>query len=224
MVVKDEGNKTNLGMVTSRKCPYCGHSEIGYATPDGAFHPLKPGTPIQVMERSEPVVSDTGDSPIIEDFADEEEAGQGEFQPWVPIALKGDKRLRVKYGVMVRKEVTLRGVTGNEYRSAFLQKIEKLLEKEIHTPLPVILDGFFAAPQLASGNPRQISQAIWRELEEIRKPVLAVSEWIEQQNQETLLRMIYPRSITELGGEPVSDNDLEAELQSLTLVEFLEML
>ncbi len=45
-----------------------------------------------------------------------------------------------------------------------------------------------------------------------------------QQNQETLLRMIHPKSIAELGGEPVSDNDLEAELQSLTLEEFLEML
>ena len=77
---------------------------------------------------------------------------------------------------------------------------------------------------VTSGNPRQLSQAIWRELEEIRKPVLAVSEWIEQENQETLLRMIHPKSIAELGSETVSDNDLRAELQSLALVEFLEML
>ena len=46
MVLKDEGNRLNFGMVASRKCPYCGHSEIGYTTPEGAFHPLYPASRI----------------------------------------------------------------------------------------------------------------------------------------------------------------------------------
>jgi hypothetical protein len=208
----------------SRRCPYCGHSEIGYNTPDGSFHPLKPGTPITLTETPKPPSSDVGGSPVLEDFLGEEEPGQGEPKPWAPDVLKGNQRLRVKYGVMVREKTALTGLTGAGYRSAFLQKIEKLIEKEVYTPLPVIFDRFFAAPHLASGNPRQISQAIWRELEEIRKPALLVSEWLEKQDEESLLRMIHPESAADLGGDPVSDRELEAEIQSLTLEEFLEML
>jgi hypothetical protein len=224
MVVKDKGNGANLGVIASRKCPYCGHSEIGYTTPDGAFHPLKPGTLITVMELAEPVVSGTGGSPVLEEFIGEDAAHQGEFRPWVPGVLKGDQKLRAKYGVMVRENIALKGPTGDEYRSAFLRKIEKLIEKEVHIPLPIILDRFFSAPHLASGNPGQISQAMWRELEEIQKPVFFVSEWLEKQNHESLLKLIHPKTVAELGEEPVSDNDLDAELQSLTLEEFLEML
>lgn len=222
--MKDEGNGANLGMITSRKCPYCGHSEIGYTTPNGAFHSLKPGTHIQVLEMPEPFVSEAEVLPIPRNLAVGEKAGHGKFQPWVPAPLKGHKRLRAKYGVMIGEEVGFRDVTGHEYRSAFLRKIENLVEKEVHTPLPVILDRFFAAPHLASGNPRQIAQAMWRDLDEIRKPALALSEWLEQQSQETLSRVIHPNLVAELGGETVSDNELEAELQSLTLEEFLEML
>jgi hypothetical protein len=65
---------------------------------------------------------------------------------------------------------------------------------------------------------------MWRELEEIQKPVLAVSEWIETQGQESLLKMIHPESIAEIGEASVSDKDLGAELQSLTLEQFLGML
>jgi len=36
--------------------------------------------------------------------------------------------------------------------------------------------------------------------------------------------MIHPKSIAELDEKPVSDKDLEAGLQSLTLGEFLELL
>jgi hypothetical protein len=224
MVLKDEGNRLNLGLVASRKCPYCGHSEIGYTTPEGAFHPLKPGTLITVTEVPEPPASDMGGSPVLKDFAGEEETSEGEIKPWVPAVLKGNQKLRVKYGVMVREKSAIKGLTGDEYQAAFFRKIEKLIEQEVHTPLPVLFDRFFAAPHLASGNPRQVSQAIWRELEEIRKPALLVSEWLERQDQESLARIIHPKSIAELDEKPVSDKDLEAELQSLTLEEFLEML
>jgi hypothetical protein len=224
MLLKDERNGLAPGIVASRKCPYCGHSEIGYTTADGEFHPLKPGTLITVTEMPEPPAPDMGGSPVLMDFVGEEEASQGELKPWVPAVLKGNQKLRVKYGVMVRERIAIKGLTGDEYRSAFFRKIEKLIEQEFHTSLPILLDRFFAAPHLASGNPRQISQAIWRELEEIRKPALLVSEWLERQDQESLSRMIHPKSITELDEEPVSDKDLEAELQSLTLEEFFEML
>jgi hypothetical protein len=224
MVLKDEGNRLNFGMVASRKCPYCGHSEIGYTTPEGAYHPLKPGTLITVTEMPEPPASDMAGIPVLMDFIDEEEASQGKLKPWVPAVLKGNQNLRMKYGVMVGESIAIRGLTGDEYRSAFFRKIEKLVEQEVLTPLPIFLDRFFSAPHLASGNPRQISQAMWRELEEIRKPALLVSEWLERQDQESLSRMIHPKSITELDRDPVSDKDLEAELQSLTLEAFLEML
>ena len=222
--MKDERNRPSHGVVASRKCPYCGHTEIGYTTPDGSFHPLKPGTTITVMEMPKPIVFDMEESSVGEDFSGEDTEGQGEFKPWVPDVLKGNHRLRTKFGVMVRERIALKGLTADEYRSAFLKKIEKLIEKEVYTPLPIIFDRFFSAPQLASGNPRQISQAMWRELEEIQKSVFVVGEWLEKQNQESLLKMIHPRSAAELGEEPASDKDLEAELQSLTLEQFLEML
>jgi len=165
-----------------------------------------------------------GDSPVLEGLLGEQESGHEVLKPWVPDVLKGNQELRMKYGVMVRESIALKGPTGNEYRSAFLRKIEKLIEKEAHTPLPIILDRFFSAPHLASGNSRQISLAMWRELEEIQKPVLVVIDWIETQNQESLLKMIYPEPIAGLGDDSVSDKDLEAELQSLALEQFLEML
>ncbi len=224
MVLKGEGNDPQLGIVTSRKCPHCGHSEIGYHTPDGVFHPLKPGTQIMVMDAPEPLVHDTGYDLVFDDSATEEASGAGKFQPWVPPVLKGDQTLRAKYGVMMRESIAVRGPTGLEYRSAFLQKVEKLIEKQVHTPLPVILDRFFAAPHLASGSPRQVSQALWRELEEIRNPVLLVGDWLENQNEESLRRMIHPKSMEQLGKDPVSDNALAADLDSLTLEQFLELL
>jgi len=224
MVLKNTGDMPKLGMVASRRCPYCGHSEIGYTTPDGSFHPLKPGTLVTVTEPPEPPASEMGDSPVLEGLLGEQESGHEVLKPWVPDVLKGNQELRMKYGVMVRESIALKGPTGNEYRSAFLRKIEKLIEKEAHTPLPIILDRFFSAPHLASGNSRQISLAMWRELEEIQKPVLVVIDWIETQNQESLLKMIYPEPIAGLGDDSVSDKDLEAELQSLALEQFLEML
>ena len=115
-------------MVASRKCPYCGHSEIGYTTPDGSFHPLKPGTLITVTEHPELILSERGGSPVLEDFLGEQEARPGELEPWVPTVLKGNQRLRMKYGVMVRKSTPHKELSGDEYRSAFLGKIEDLIE------------------------------------------------------------------------------------------------
>ena len=211
-------------MVASRKCPHCGHSEIGYVTPDGSFHSLKPGTLITFKEPPAPPFPDVGPSQAQPDFLGEGAAAHGEAEPWVPAVLRGNPRLRVKYGVMAGERMVLKGLTSDEYRSAFLNKIENLIAKEVFTALPVLFDRFFSAPHLASGNPRQISQSLWAELEEIQKPVSLVSQWIEKQDEESLLRMIHPATPADLGGEPVSDEELEAELQSLTLEEFLERL
>ena len=223
--MNNTANRPNLGMVASRKCPYCGHSEIGYSTPDGSFHPLKPGTLITVTEPADPLASGAAGSPVLEEFLGEDAAAQGDFKPWVPDVLKGNQKLRVKYGVMVREKIALKGLTGDEYRSAFLRKIEKLIEKEVHTPLPIILrQAFLPRPishRATRGRYRRRCGAIWRRY---KSRCFVVSEWLETQNQESLLKMIHPVPIAELGEEPVSDKDLEAELQSLALEEFLEML
>lgn len=222
--MESRATKPSFGVIASRKCPFCGHTEIGYTTPDGSFHPLRPGTLVTLPEPQEPLAPGTPPNSVVEGLFAEDAESEREPRPWVPAVLKGDPKWRVKYGVMVGEAIALKGLSSDTYRSAFLRKIENLLEKEVDTPLPVILDRFFSAPHLASGNPRQISQAMWRELDEIQKPVLDVSEWIEKQDDESLLRMISPVTAAELGTKPVSDQELEAELQSLTLEEFLEML
>ena len=40
------------GIITARTCPLCGHHEMGFTTNDGEFHPLKPGTRINIVEES----------------------------------------------------------------------------------------------------------------------------------------------------------------------------
>jgi hypothetical protein len=59
--------------------------------------------------------------------------------------------------------------------------------------LNVNLGRFFTAPHLASGNPRQIAQAMWRDLEEVQRRVVLVSEWLEKQDEGSLAEMIDPR-------------------------------
>ena len=46
----DKQNAALTGVVTSRKCPECGHHEIGFMSKDGTFHPLKPGAKIQLLD------------------------------------------------------------------------------------------------------------------------------------------------------------------------------
>ena len=38
------------GTVTARKCPCCGHHEIGITDTKGNYSPLKPGTQIQIVD------------------------------------------------------------------------------------------------------------------------------------------------------------------------------
>jgi hypothetical protein len=197
---------------------------MGYTTEDGAFYPLKPGVQIQIVAGPEMALP-MAEARVYEGAATgEAQVDLSLSKVWIPDPVKGDKRLRLKYGVLV-KGLSLTGQMSKEiYRVAYLGKLENLVEKEIHTPAAVILDKFFAAPHLAAGNPMQIAEAIWRELEEIRRPAELVTEWIERQDEETLNRLIYPFTKQDLGHQPISEAEQKKELEELSLEEFLELL
>ncbi|MBW1797439.1 MAG: hypothetical protein JRJ21_03315, partial [Deltaproteobacteria bacterium] len=91
------------GIVTARKCPSCGHHEVGFTTKDGSFHPLSPGARIQILEdHAAPVPGPVEpDSPLQESPKASEP--EPEYSPWVPYPVKEDRSLRLKYGVMVRE-------------------------------------------------------------------------------------------------------------------------
>ena len=211
------------GIITSRKCPSCGHHEVGYTTEDGAFYPLKLGTMIQILDGPETALP-AAEAGVFDDAATEEErVDRSEYKVWVPDPAKSNKRLRVKYGVLV-KGPPFAQMSGEVYRFAYLEKLERLIEKEIHTPVAVLLDRFFTAPHLAAGNPMQITEAMWKELEEIRRPVQLVTEWLEKQDEETLNRLIYPVAEQDLDHQRISEADQKKELEEFSLKEFLEVL
>ena len=210
------------GIITSRKCPLCGHHEMGYTTEDGVFYPLKPGAQIQILDGPEMALP-TAEARVYGSAATEEEqVDPSQIKVWIPEPAKGDKRLRLKYGVLVKRPSLTGQMSGELYRLAYLGKLERLIEKEIHTPVAVILDRFFAAPHLAAGNPMQITEAMWRELEEIRRPVQLVTEWIEKQDEGTLNRLIHPFTKKDLDHQPISEAEQKKELEGLSLEEFLE--
>jgi len=90
--------------------------------------------------------------------------------------------------------------------------------------LPVTLDRFFNAPHLASGNPRQIAEAMVSELDEIQRPVVLVGKWLERKDDQSLADLVAPKSLKDLGSESAEDARIERELETLSLEEFLEML
>jgi hypothetical protein len=195
---------------------------MGYTTQDGVFYPLKPGAQIQILEGPE-IAFPTAEARAYEGAArEEEQLDQPQIKVWIPEPAKGEKRLRLKYGVLVKRPLLTGHMPGEVYRFAYLGKLERLIGKEIHTPVAVTLDRFFAAPHLAAGNPMQITEAMWRELEEIRRPVQLVTEWIEKQDEETLNRLIYPFTKQDLEHQPISEAEQKKELEELCLEEFLE--
>jgi hypothetical protein len=197
---------------------------MGYTTEDGVFYPLKSGDEIQILRGSE-VASPTIEARVYEGaLTKEEQVDPSQIKVWIPEPAKGDKRLRLKYGVLLKGPSLTGQMSGEFYRLAYLEKLKRLVEKEILTPVAVILDRFFAAPHLAAGNPMQIAEATWRELEEIRRPVQIVTEWIEQQDEATLNRLIYPFKEQDLEKKPASEEEQKKELEELSLEEFLEFL
>ena len=212
------------GVITSRKCPTCGHHEVGYETDDGTFFPLRPGDRIGLFPKP-PVPDFGGDGfeypePIVKD----RERDTAEFVPWVPEPLRCDRSLCRRYGVLINRELIKGEMSPSLYQMAYRQKLQRLIEKEVHTPLSIILDRFFVAPHLASGNAKQIADALWEELDEIRTPVTRVSEWLQDEDDTRLLKMIHPRTKTDLKGEILSDHQLKEELNSISLEDFSSIL
>ena len=219
--MKQEPKDSVMGMVTSRECPLCGHHEIGFVTQDGEFHSLNPGTLIRLYELPSPVepFRDKLETPL-----QTEEEEQVAYRIWVPEPLRGDKLLRLKYSVVVKAHLFKGEMSGGLYELGYVEKLERLIEKVLDIPLPVILDRFFTAPYLASGNPGQIAEAMYRELDEIKHPVMLMRNWLERQDDESFRELIKPKSIRDLGHEPTEDAQVESELKDLLLEEFLQML
>ena len=108
--------------------------------------------------------------------------------------------------------------------AAFLAKLQRLIEEESDIPIPVLLDRFFAAPNLAAGNPRQIAEAMWRELDEVKRPVDLMNAWLERQDEESFAAMIHPCQQDKTDHELICDEDIIKELEALSFEEFLEWL
>ena len=104
-----------------------------------------------------------------------------------------DKKLRKSFNYentddyfsMVKNQIN-----GEIYKAAYLKKIQRLIEREVQPPLAVILDQYFTAPYLASGNPRQIAQAMWETLDEIRKPAVLMNAWLENPTESRLENLL----------------------------------
>ena len=212
------------GIVTSRECPLCGHHEIGYITQDGVFHPLKPGARIQTQGEPQDSVAPEMDSSVLQIVPDEEVVDRPQYKVWIPEPLRGIRRCRLKYGVMMEETSFAEEISMEVYGFAYLEKIQRLIEKEIHTPVAVLLDRYFASPHLATGDSRQIAGALWEELDEIKSPVALVEGWLEKRDEESLKKMIYPVSEEGLVDQSVSEEEQRKELEDLSLEDFLELL
>ncbi len=235
------------GIVSARTCPRCGHHEIGFISIDGVFHTLKPGTFIQVLESSgekelgeahpvghdvshadrQQVAIDPADSEALIEIPGRPQIEEEEDHPydiWVPEPLKGDRRFRLKFGVMVEPGTNSAEMTPDAYRAAYLRKLQYLIEKEVYVPVAVILDRFFTAPHLASGTPKDIAETMWLELDEIRTLVDPVTVWLKDRTDESLARMIRPVPKEELENIPVGEAEAAREFETLSLEDFLEML
>ncbi len=208
-----------IGIVTSRRCPSCGHHEIGLLDKNGDFHPLVPGARVKILgaepaSRHEP--TDTSKMP-------RPSRTQTTLKSWVPDPAKNNRLLGLKYGVMIKKEeMTGAQVDIEVFKSAYIEKLEALIERETRAGVAILLDRFYAAPHLASGSPKDIAHNMWKNLEEIRRPVETVKSWLKNEGgtiyQESLFEERPPQTRTT--GYP----GLEKELEQLSLEVFLTLL
>jgi hypothetical protein len=214
-----------MGIITTRKCPTCGHHEVGYETADGAFVPLKPGDRVAAFPAypAQSVPEDTGQSTEMAVRVEEKDPPPL-WVPWVPEPLRSDRDLCRKYGVLIDRALIKEAMSPALYETAYRQKLQWLIEKEAYTPLSVILDRLFAAPHLASGNAKQAAHALWKELDEIRNPVTWVAAWLHDKSDTSILKMIHPKAKDELQGNILSDDHLREEIEGISLEEFLETL
>lgn len=211
------------GIVTARNCPECGHHEMGLVTEDGVFHPLRPGTRVLIMDGMEPGRRTGVADEIPLDILDADEplqAPKGRF--WIPEPLKGDGRMRLKYGVILLEGEPV-FPDGQIYESAFLRKLAYLLEKGADVPVPVILDRLFAAPHLAAGEPKDIVCNMWEELSEIREPVEHLKKWLETRDGNHLQSLVLPDRLEDLENATVSEAEALEEQKKLDLEAFLAL-
>jgi len=212
------------GTVTARNCPTCGHHEIGLVSENGVFRPLRTGTRVVIMDEMESAQIPTQGSVIPATDSRREPSQTLEGRYWVPEPLKGERRLRFKYGVAIPKEVESLPVTEHIYESAYMQKLSYLLENEVNIPIAVILDRFFVAPHLASGESRDIANNMWEELEEIRRPVEQIKQWLKEPDEKTLQLLLQPGAVETLEKQSVSEETALEELRALNLEDFLALL
>jgi hypothetical protein len=185
---------------------------------------VKPGARIQTLGSPQSSVVPEMDSSVFQMVRDKEGAGRAQYKVWIPEPQRGIQRCRLKYGVMMEETSFAEEISREAYGSAYLEKLQQLIEKEIHTPVAFLLDKYFASPHLATGNSRQIAGALWQELDEIKGPVELVEGWLEKRDEESVEKMIYPLSEEGLVDQPVSEEEQRKELEDLSLEEFLELL
>jgi hypothetical protein len=193
-------------------------------TDDGSFHPLKPGMFAEVFPGvpSPDPLSHSAPAAI----PPQKHVGKEEkLDVWMPDPAKKNKKLGLLYGVLIPSDTFDQGMDGAGYEAAYLHKLAMLIEQEKETPLAVILDRFFTAPHLASGDSRDIASAMLEELDEVRAPVEDVHAWLTDRTETSLLgknAALEKREDQEasLPGPP----DMRRELQALTLEDFLSLL
>jgi hypothetical protein len=208
------------GTVAHRNCPLCGHREIVLVLEDGSFLPLEPGMAIAVPSPGAVILQEGS----ARGLAREEESEQISHALWVPEPVREDRDLRAKYGVMVDERLFTGEMSGDLYEAAYLAKLHRLIERQRDVHPAVVLDRYFTSPQLASGSPLQICEAMWRELDEIRHPVQLVRAWLQKGDEASLAEMIRPKTTETLGGEAADDEAVKKELEELSLEDFLELL
>ena len=222
--VEIEKDSALIGTISSRKCPTCGHHEIGMTTQEGTFYPLRIGTLVQVLKAHPGEARRSNEPSVPAASHNKEEKAQPEQRPWVPDPVKSERSLRLKYGVMVRAGLDPGHMNSDIYKAAYLGKLRHLIEKEVYVPIAVTLDQFFTSPHLASGEPGEIALAMWQELEEIRQPVLLVKAWMEDPGEENLRNLLQRKTREIMPDKPSTDAELEKELEQLSLEEFLSLL
>lgn len=223
MTLEKPEHRPLVGKIAERSCPACGHHEIGLMTVDGTFHPLKPGTLVQVFPAS-PYPESVTPFPIPENPFNGPDEDAKDLKPWVPDPVKGIKKLRLKYGVLIPENLSEHTFDAAVYKVAYLHKLEMLIERENAIPLPVILDRFFTAPHLASGNPKDIAVSMWKELDEVRTPVNHIRDWLNHGDEASLGKTADLKKKEDQGASPPGPLDMRKELNALTLEDFLSLL
>lgn len=212
------------GKISSRKCPTCGHHEIGYIAADGAFYPLKPGDTIKIFQEQANSDSLANAQGMKHETPIQEQKGPETMVAWVPDPIKHDRGLRMKYGVLIETQRMQDGMAGSVYELAYRQKLQELIEKEIYVPLPVILDRYFNSPHLAAGTSKDIVDALFEELDEVKEPIRRMRAWLDGKDDNSLKNLIYPKTLKALAQDPFSEDIFKRELCSLTLEEFFDLL